>query len=331
MARKNFKIAPNIAKGISDSVKTVAEHRGELNYNMMDIQLIEPDPENPRKLSLKKNDLYANIENLSIAKRRDLDNLAPLIDSIKKVGVRNAVDVYKFENKYRLIAGERRWLASLFAGKEFIPVHICEKPKNFDLKYLQWIENIQREDLTLWEKYINLKQISEAFLADNPTIPELKAIDIARLLGVSQKQSYRLYNLLNAEKVILEGIEQGKISSFQILDELAKVKNQNKLKIILEEIQNGSHASTKNIIGVIKETSAIKPKKTELLSKGRPARKINLGTLENPSTAKMIFEILISDDRFRVYSEKFADIDWNSNKSINNAFKKLLNIAANTD
>ncbi len=92
-------------------------------------------------------------------KQKEFETLQSLAKSITKVGVRNAIEVYKHNSRYRLISGERRLLASLLAGKTHIPVRISQRPDEYRLRYLQWIENIQREDLTLWEKFVNLQQL----------------------------------------------------------------------------------------------------------------------------------------------------------------------------
>ena len=73
--------------------------------------------------------------------------------TIKANGVINPIVVYKLGELYRIVAGERRCLASILAGKQEIEARVFnEKPKGFDLKLIQWVENTAREDLTLDER-----------------------------------------------------------------------------------------------------------------------------------------------------------------------------------
>ena len=65
---------------------------------------------------------------------------------------------------YRLIHGERRCLSSILAGKHDIPAKILdEKPNDFDIRLLQLIENIQREDLILIDVLNNVKEVIKEY------------------------------------------------------------------------------------------------------------------------------------------------------------------------
>jgi len=105
-----------------------------------------------------------------------------MAETIKKYGVRNAVEIYKFGTGYRLIHGERRCLSSMLAGKKDIPAKVLdEKPNDLDIRLLQFIENAQREDLNLYETLNNIRQILDEY--KRPGIPEFK-IDANFLEGV---------------------------------------------------------------------------------------------------------------------------------------------------
>ena len=77
------------------------------------------------------------------------ENLQELTNSIKEQGVIQPIVVRpdkSSKNKYEIIAGERRWLASQSAGLHEVPVVILEVD---DVKSLEFsiIENVQRQDL----------------------------------------------------------------------------------------------------------------------------------------------------------------------------------------
>ena len=85
--------------------------------------------------------------------RRIFDNesLYELADSIKKNGLIQPIVVVKNNDRFALIAGERRWRASKIAGLDRIPVIIKELKTPEMLEYAL-IENIQRENLNVIEE-----------------------------------------------------------------------------------------------------------------------------------------------------------------------------------
>lgn len=325
MAKKSFSISQSIVEGLTNTVKTVSNHKGELNYEMMSINLIEPDPENPRKLNLTLDDLQLaamNADLLPADKKKQFESLRPLIDSINKVGVRNAIEVYKHNNKYRLISGERRWLASLAAQHDYIPAHICDKPDSFDLCYLQWIENMQREDLSLWEKYVNLKQIVDAYLVKNRQMKEITVDELSKILGTAQRQSYRYLTLLQAEANVLAAAQEGKIKNLKLLEEIVKLKDAKIRQEVLDKLNNTANTG---IVQQVKKAK-ITQTKTKTHKQGRPAKKIHLGYLDNVVTARTIFNMLLEQEKLIPFHHLFQEIDWSSAKNISSAFKKLFGL-----
>jgi ParB family transcriptional regulator, chromosome partitioning protein len=77
----------------------------------------------------------------------DPEKLANLAESIKTVGIRERLWVRPLgDDKYRLIAGERRYRAAIAAGITEVPVEILEIDDELALT-LSLLENLQREDL----------------------------------------------------------------------------------------------------------------------------------------------------------------------------------------
>jgi ParB family chromosome partitioning protein len=96
---------------------------------VVSVDRIEPNPENPRLAF-------------------DEGALAELAASIREHGVLQPVLVRPLDdNRYQLIAGERRWRASILAGMPTIPVLIEEIDDSTALE-ISIIENLQREDIS---------------------------------------------------------------------------------------------------------------------------------------------------------------------------------------
>ena len=97
--------------------------------------------------------------------RKDMhpETLKELADSIKVQGIIQPIVVRLLtENKYEIIAGERRWRAAQLAALQEVPVVI----KNIDDRAamaVALIENIQREDLNALEESEALKRLIDEF------------------------------------------------------------------------------------------------------------------------------------------------------------------------
>jgi ParB family chromosome partitioning protein len=102
---------------------------------VMDIEIekISPDVEQPRKYFSE-------------------DSLKELASSIKEKGVLEPILVRRVDSKYIIISGERRWKASILAGKKNIPAIVLEPRDAKEIREIQIIENLQREDISPIER-----------------------------------------------------------------------------------------------------------------------------------------------------------------------------------
>jgi len=133
--------------------------------------------------------------------RRDMDQVAleELAESIRHQGVMQPIVVRPIENdRYEIIAGERRWRATQLAGLDSIPVVIRDVPDETAIA-LALIENIQREDLNPMEEAFALKRLQDEF--------ELTQKEVAQAVGKSRTavtNTLRLLNLSDEVKTMLE-------------------------------------------------------------------------------------------------------------------------------
>ncbi|MEM1003527.1 MAG: ParB/RepB/Spo0J family partition protein, partial [Bacteroidota bacterium] len=193
MAKKSFKIKENLAEALGDTVNSAKNNAGELYVEIIPLRKIELDPDNPRDLALSFEDLYQGISNQDETlerKNTEKEALASLTKSIKEQGIINPIVVYKYHDRYRLIAGERRTLASILAEKADIPAKVLtSRPDQLKLSLLQWIENIEREDLTLWERLRNLEKILSAYAqSKQKKVADTSPTELSQLLGCSLQQ-----------------------------------------------------------------------------------------------------------------------------------------------
>ena len=136
----------------------------------------------------------------------DKESLDELTNSIKERGIIQPIVVRKSkdqDNKYEIIAGERRWLAAQNAGLHEAPVVIIEAD---DLKSLEFaiVENVQRSDLNPIEEAQGYKRLIDEFSYDQDKV--------AKFIGKSRTHITNCIRLLNLPNEIISFIEEGKIS-----------------------------------------------------------------------------------------------------------------------
>ncbi len=126
-----------------------------------------------------------------------------LAESIKIHGVIQPIVVRKISDKYEIIAGERRYKASVLAGKKEIPAIITTLDDKESAE-IALIENIQRQNLTPIEEAISYKKILD--------MGYLNQITLGEKLGKTQSTIANKLRLLNLNEDVQDALMQGKIS-----------------------------------------------------------------------------------------------------------------------
>lgn len=117
---------------------------GSDTINEVDIELIEANPNQPRR-------------------EFNEEALQELADSIAEIGIIQPITLRKLNNgKYQIIAGERRWRASMRAKLKAIPAYI-KTVDDENLMEMALVENIQRQDLNAIEIALAYQQLIEQY------------------------------------------------------------------------------------------------------------------------------------------------------------------------
>ena len=179
-----FKIKKGLGRGLSSLI-------GDIKVNS-----------NINKLLIT--DLVRN--KLQPRKNFDKESLEGLTNSIKERGLIQPIIVRKSDdnkNKYEIIAGERRWLASQNAGLHEIPVVITEAS---DLKSLEFaiVENVQRHDLNSIEEANGYQRLIDDFGYDHEKV--------AKFIGKSRSHISNCLRLLTLPKEVIHLIEKNSLS-----------------------------------------------------------------------------------------------------------------------
>ena len=126
-----------------------------------------------------------------------------LAESIKLHGVIQPIVVRKISDKYEIIAGERRYKASILAGKTTIPAIITSLDDKNSAE-VALIENVQRQDLTPIEEAISYKKILDMGYISQEALGEK--------LGKKQSTIANKLRLLNLNDEVQEALMENKIS-----------------------------------------------------------------------------------------------------------------------
>lgn len=141
MAKKQF----TLGRGLDALISTEAiQTSGSSSIGEIETALIEANPNQPRR-------------------EFEEQALQELADSIRELGVIQPITLRKRgDEKYQIIAGERRFRASQLAGKSTIPAYIIDANEENSME-MALIENIQREDLNAMEIALAYQQLVEQY------------------------------------------------------------------------------------------------------------------------------------------------------------------------
>jgi len=330
MAKKKvFQISDALTEGLQETITAAHNYSGELRIDVIPIKKIEVDPENPRDLALSFNDVYNGIDETDEEQARkamELESLHTLANSIREQGVINPIVVYKFGDNYRLVAGERRTLGSILAGNAEIQAKILDnKPSKLKISLLQWIENVERSDLTLWERLRNLDKIMETYAAKKGVLPEQVTItELSNLIGCTKPHAMNYKAVLMADDELKTLIRDNKIKNLEKAALIANIQTPIVKQYAINACLAGVALKKLRIIAE-QENEKLKTtmKSTTASARGRQMTAVNFGYTKNLQVAKMIFDAVLKNNSVLI-PHYFNNVDFSDYKSVTDTFKQLL-------
>lgn len=134
----------------------------------------------------------------------DRDALESLAQSIKEKGVLQPLLVRKKNDKYEIIAGERRWRAAQLAGLEKVPAIVKDLSDSETLE-IALIENLQRENLSAIEEAEGLNRLMNEY--------EYTQEVIGKVIGKSRSYIANTLRLLGLPEEIKQLVKENKLSA----------------------------------------------------------------------------------------------------------------------
>jgi len=327
--RKRFGVSQALTRGLSETIHVVENNAGIFRNVILPLSRIELDPDNPRKLTISLADVQNGLDKNDVAYERksaELEKLRELANTIESSGIINPIVVYKRGETYRVVAGERRCLASILAGKNEIEARVFnEKPKGFELKLIQWIENTAREDLTLEERIGNIRDIIQEYQLQHNT-DDLSATLLKTITGLSLPQASYYLAVLNAPHDLKRAIENGKIGSLDKAAIIAGIGSDELRNQALQACIEG--CSLKELRQIIaKEKQAHKKQAMPPKSKrGRVVTRVNMGFTLNTMVVHSIVAAVLMQPDFKKYADIFSRVKWDQYDQAARAFQKLIEI-----
>ena len=264
------KLKKGLGRGLSS---LIGETKSTNKSNIVEISKIVKNRFQPRKIF-------------------DENKLNELTNSIKESGVLQPIIVRKYNkdnDKYEIIAGERRFLAAQKAGLEEVPVVVTNVD---DLKSLEFaiIENVQRDDLNPLEEAQSYQRLIDEFYYDHEKV--------SKFIGKSRSYITNSLRLLSLPKNVLNLIEQRKITAghAKILVGLDNAEFITE-KIIKKKL---SVRQTENLVKIFKKKKYSQKK-----------RDVNVKSLEDSLIDKIGLKVIINNKKDNKGSIKieYKDLD----------------------
>ncbi|MBR4618136.1 MAG: ParB/RepB/Spo0J family partition protein [Bacilli bacterium] len=251
--------------------------------------------------------------------------LKELAASIKEHGVIQPIIVRQVNNKYEIIAGERRYKASALAGMTKIPA-IVNNLDDKEAAKVALLENLQRKNLNpieearTYQKILELDQMTQEQLAKTMGKSQSAVANKLRLLAlpddiqiallkeeISERHARTLLNLSNPEdqRKMLNRIITEKMSVRNLEEEIKKING----------VSTSNQEGEKNIMQneLITNNNSIKSNQSEFIL--NPSN--NFTVVPQPATKPTLME-MAKEDKNEVINYGNIDDDEldNENKNI---------------
>jgi ParB family chromosome partitioning protein len=211
-------------------VEALAASAGTPVGRLVPIEQVDPNPDQPRQV---------------------MGDLSELIASILEKGVIEPLIVRQRGERFQIIAGERRYQASVQAGLRELPVVIREADAT-EMLELALIENLQRKDLTPFEEAEALQGLAERCGYTHE--------DLARRLGKSRTSVTESLTLNGMPDEVRHLCRLADISSKSLLLQIVRQETPEKMTALVERIASQGGATRQALRDAAKSPRPGRPK-----------------------------------------------------------------------
>jgi ParB family chromosome partitioning protein len=207
-------------------VEALAASAGSPIGRLVPIDLLDPNPHQPRQV---------------------MGDLSELMASVAEKGIIEPLIVRQLGGRYQIIAGERRYHAAVQVGLRDVPV-VVRDVDDREVMELALVENLQRKDLTAFEEAEALHQLAEKCNYTHE--------DMARKLGKSRTSITESLTLTAMPEEVRNICRLADISAKSTLLQIVRQSDPQKMLVLVEKLVDQGGATRE---AVRKETAKPKP------------------------------------------------------------------------
>ena len=211
-------------------VEALAASAGAPIGRMIAIELVDPNPNQPRQV---------------------MGDLSELIASIAEQGILEPLVVRQRGDRYQIVAGERRYQAGVQVGLRELPVVIRDVDEA-EMLELALIENLQRKDLTPFEEAEALHGLAERCGYTHE--------DLARRLGKSRTSVTESLALASMPEEVRNLCRLADISSKSLLLQVVRQETPAKMTALIEKMAAQGGATRQQLREAVAKPKAGRPK-----------------------------------------------------------------------
>ena len=269
---------------------------GPLSFTELPLNVIDTNPHQPRKVF-------------------DEEALASLTASVRELGVLQPILVRPLpDDKYELIAGERRWRAAKRAGLPSVPAIIREVDDTTSLEHAL-VENLHRQDLNPLEEAAAYQQLIEDF--------HLTHDQVAARVGKSRAAVSNTLRLFQLPPAIQKLVAENQLSAGHARALLGTPDRAYQEQLARRAV--AENLSVRDVEESVRARTELAEAATPTTSGSQPARKLRApGLLEleelfsqyldtkvqvtmGPRRGKVVIEFADLEDLERIYRRILAD------------------------
>src|SRR3954451_21153691 len=211
-------------------VEALAASAGTPIGRMIPIDQVDPNPNQPRQV---------------------MGDLSELIASITEKGIIEPLVVRQRGDRFQIVAGERRYQASVQAGMRELPV-VLREVDDTEVIELALIENLQRKDLTPFEEAEALHGLADRCGYTHE--------DLAQRLGKSRTSITESLALNGMPESVRTLCRLADISSKSLLLQVVRQETQEKMTALVEKITSEGGATRQQLREAVAKPKAVRPK-----------------------------------------------------------------------
>lgn len=315
---KKFRFgATSVTDAIGDVVRRGQAGHGDLHYDRVELDKIEPDPENPRQLQLTDDEFArlcdpdwvraARAGEALDERTRVLVRLRDLADSMVENDVLEPIRVFRHGGQYRVAYGERRYWGARLAGLKDIPARISDQRPS-KVRTLQLVENLHRDDLDLAARMRNVI----AVLGELAEEGEATAERFGNLVGMGERNARRYFRVASGPQDVIDAVLGGRvIRDLAVAASVAAMSDDSKRLAVLANL--GSGMSFVDALAAVERAFNPPQKQT----RGRPATKVTLGATAKPGVVREIMQRVLG-------AEALPNLEWDDYKAVSKAWRAFL-------